>query len=84
MELLLKKYYKIKAFGLEPLPQMSLRALLIVILENAYNISNTHKFFIIHVLKMVETFLRITVKHTLKMCLVVILGSVFNISNILK
>ena len=84
MELLLKKYYKIKAFGLKPLPQMSLRALLIVILENAYNIFNTQKFFIIHVLKMVETFLRITVEHTLKMCLIVILGSVFNISNILK
>ena len=42
------------------------------------------KVFIIQVIKKLETFLRIIIKHTLRVCLTVILRSVFSIFNTLK
>ena len=50
-----------------------------VILESVYNIFNNDKNF--QVLKMLETFSKITLKCTIRMRLVVILKSIFSISN---
>ena len=57
---------------------------LIVILKDIFNISKTSKKFIIQVLKKVETFLKIIVKHVLIIHLTMISISIFNLFNTKK
>ena len=63
-----------------PWSHITLRVLLTVILGSVFSISNTN-FFIFKVLEKLETLHKITVKRTLKMHLVVILRSIYIISN---
>ena len=64
-----------------PWSHITLRVLLTMILGSVFSISNTSKFFIFKVLEKLETLPKITVKWILKMRLVVILRSIYIISN---